>query len=257
MSANPTDQFRLDGKVALVTGGSRGLGKEMVMAFARVGADVVISSRKQDACDALAKEVENQTGQRALGLAAHVADWDAMDDLAAKALDHFGHVDVLVNNAGMSLLYDDIRNVDEAHYDKVMDVNLKGTFRLSAVLGGSMMDGDGGSIVNVSSIAASQASPIEMIYGVAKAGMHNLTKSFARAFAPTVRVNCIMPGPFMTDISKAWTPAMIEGLNRTIPLGRGGEPDEIVGAALYFASDASRYTTGAILKVDGGAIYGN
>ena len=257
MSANPTDQFRLDGKVALVTGGSRGLGKEMVMAFARVGADVVISSRKQDACAALAKEVENETGQRALGLAAHVADWDGMDDLAAKALDHFGHVDVLVNNAGMSLLYDDIRNVDEAHYDKVMDVNLKGTFRLSAVLGGSMMDGDGGSIVNVSSIAASQASPIEMIYGAAKAGMHDLTKSFARAFAPKVRVNCIMPGPFMTDISKAWTPAMIEGLNRTIPLGRGGEPDEIVGAALYFASDASRYTTGAILKVDGGAIYGN
>ena len=257
MSANPTDQFHLDGKVALVTGGSRGLGKEMVMAFARVGADVVISSRKQDACDALAKEVENETGQRALGLAAHVADWDAMDDLAAKALDHFGHVDVLVNNAGMSLLYDDIRNVDEAHYDKVMDVNLKGTFRLSAVLGGSMMDGDGGSIVNVSSIAASQASPIEMIYGAAKAGMHNLTKSFARTFAPKVRVNCIMPGPFMTDISKAWTPAMIEGLNRTIPLGRGGEPDEIVGAALYFASDASRYTTGAILKVDGGAVYGN
>ena len=257
MSANPTDQFRLDGKVALVTGGSRGLGKEMVMAFARVGADVVISSRKQDACDALTKEVEHETGQRALGLAAHVADWDAMDDLAAKALDHFGHVDVLVNNAGMSLLYDDIRNVDEAHYDKVMDVNLKGTFRLSAVLGGSMMDGDGGSIVNVSSIAASQASPIEMIYGAAKAGMHNLTKSFARTFAPKVRVNCIMPGPFMTDISKAWTPAMIEGLNRTIPLGRGGEPDEIVGAALYFASDASRYTTGAILKVDGGAVYGN
>lgn len=257
MSANPTDQFHLDGKVALVTGGSRGLGKEMVMAFARVGADVVISSRKQDACDALAKEVENETGQRALGLAAHVADWDAMDDLAAKALDHFGHVDVLVNNAGMSLLYDDIRNVDEAHYDKVMDVNLKGTFRLSAVIGGSMMDGDGGSIVNVSSIAASQASPIEMIYGAAKAGMHNLTKSFARTFAPKVRVNCIMPGPFMTDISKAWTPAMIEGLNRTIPLGRGGEPDEIVGAALYFASDASRYTTGAILKVDGGAVYGN
>ncbi len=257
MSTNPTDQFRLDGKVALVTGGSRGLGKEMIHAFARVGADVVISSRKQDACDALAKEVENETGQRALAIGAHVADWNAMDALAAKALDHFGRVDVLVNNAGMSLLYDDIRNVTEEHYDKVMDVNLKGTFRLSAVLGGAMMDGDGGSIVNVSSIAASQASPIEMIYGAAKAGMHSLTKSFARAFAPKVRVNCIMPGPFMTDISKAWSPAMIEGLNRTIPLGRGGEPDEIVGAALYFASDASRYTTGSILKVDGGAIYGN
>lgn len=257
MSADPTDQFRLDGKVALVTGGSRGLGKEMVLAFARVGADVVIASRKQEACDALAREVEQQTGQRALAVAAHAGKWDECDALASKALDTFGHVDVLVNNAGMSPLYDDIRNVTEALYDKVMDVNLKGAFRLTAVLGSAMRDGDGGSILNVSSTAASQASPGEMVYGAAKAGLHNCTKSFARAFAPKVRVNCIMPGPFMTDISKAWTPEMIEGLGRIMPLGRGGEPDEIVGAALYFASDASRFTTGAILKVDGGAIYGN
>lgn len=257
MPTDPTDAFRLDGKVALVTGGSRGLGKEMVMAFARVGADVVISSRKQDACESLAKEVERETGRRALAVGAHVADWNAMDDLAAKALDNFGHVDVLVNNAGMSLLYDDIRSVDESHYDKVMDVNLKGTFRLSALLGSAMAEGSGGSIINISSTAGSQASPVEMIYGAAKAGMQNLTKSFARAFAPKVRVNCIMPGPFMTDISKAWTPEMIEGFSRIIPLGRGGEPGEIVGAALYFASDASRFTTGALLKVDGGAIYGN
>ncbi|CAM9261799.1 unnamed protein product [Discosporangium mesarthrocarpum] len=257
MSADPTDQFRLDGKVALVTGGSRGLGKEMVLAFARVGADVVIASRKQEACDALAREVEQETGQRALAVAAHAGKWDECDALASKALDTFGHVDVLVNNAGMSPLYDDIRNVTEALYDKVMDVNLKGAFRLTAVLGSAMRDGDGGSILNVSSTAASQASPGEMVYGAAKAGLHNFTKSFARAFAPKVRVNCIMPGPFMTDISKAWTPEMIEGLGRIMPLGRGGEPDEIVGAALYFASDASRFTTGAILKVDGGAIYGN
>ena len=257
MSTQPTDLFRLDGKVALVTGGSRGLGKEMVLAFARVGADVVIASRKQEACDALAREVEQTTGRRALAVSAHAGKWDECDALAHRALDTFGKVDVLVNNAGMSPLYDDIRNVTEALYDKVMDVNLKGAFRLTAVLGGTMKDGDGGSIVNVSSTAASQASPGEMVYGAAKAGLHNFTKSFARAFAPTVRVNCIMPGPFMTDISKAWTQEMIEGLGRMIPLGRGGEPDEIVGAALYFASDASRFTTGAILKVDGGSVYGN
>lgn len=257
MTKQPTDLFRLDGKVALVTGGSRGLGKEMVLAFARVGADVVIASRKQEACDALAREVEQTTGRRALAVSAHAGKWDECDALAHRALDTFGKVDVLVNNAGMSPLYDDVRNLTEALYDKVMDVNLKGAFRLTAVLGGAMKDGDGGSIVNVSSTAASQASPGEMVYGAAKAGLHNFTKSFARAFAPTVRVNCIMPGPFMTDISKAWTPAMIEGLGRMIPLGRGGEPDEIVGAALYFASDASRFTTGAILKVDGGSVYGN
>ena len=182
MTKQPTDLFRLDGKVALVTGGSRGLGKEMVLAFARVGADVVIASRKQEACEALAREVEQTTGRRALAVSAHAGKWDECDALAHRALDTFGKVDVLVNHAGMSPLYDDIRNVTEALYDKVMDVNLKGAFRLTAVLGGAMKDGDGGSIVNVSSTAASQASPGEMVYGAAKAGLHNFTKSFARAW---------------------------------------------------------------------------
>ena len=120
----------------------------------------------------------------------------------------------------------------------------------------AMADGDGGSIVNVSSIAADQPTPAEIPYGAAKSGLHNITKSLARAFAPKVRVNCIMPGAFMTDISKAWSPEMRAGLERTVPLRRGGAPSEIVGAALYFASDASRYATGSILKVDGGAAYG-
>jgi NAD(P)-dependent dehydrogenase (short-subunit alcohol dehydrogenase family) len=257
MSDDPTSAFRLDGKVALVTGGSRGLGREMVLAFARMGADVVISSRKAEACEALAHEVEQTTGQRAIGIGCHVGEWDQCDALAQRALDHFGHVDVLVNNAGMSPVYGDVLEISEALWDKVLGVNLKGAFRLTAVLGSAMRDGDGGSIIGVSSIAAAQATPGEIPYGAAKAGLHNLTKSFARAFAPRVRVNCIMPGPFLTDISKAWPPAMLEGLKRGIPLGRGGEPDEIVGAALYFASDASRYTTGAILKIDGGAVYGN
>jgi NAD(P)-dependent dehydrogenase (short-subunit alcohol dehydrogenase family) len=257
MPDDPTAAFRLDGKVALVTGGSRGLGREMVLAFARVGADVVIASRKAEACEALAREVEQTTGQRALGVGCHVAEWDQCDALARRALDHFGHVDVLVNNAGMSPVYGDVLEISESLWDKVLGVNLKGAFRLTAVLGSAMRDGDGGSIIGVSSIAAVQATPGEIPYGAAKAGLHSLTESFARAFAPKVRVNCIMPGPFMTDISKAWPPAMIEGLKRSIPLGRGGEPDEIVGAALYFASDASRYTTGAILKIDGGAVYGS
>ena len=255
--ADPTSLFRLDGKVALVTGGSRGLGKEMVKAFAAMGADVVIASRKKDACDELAKEVERETGRRALAVGCHVGQWEECDALARQALDHFGHVDVLVNNAGMSPLYSSISEVSEDLYDKVMSVNLKGAFRLTAVLGQAMMDGDGGSIIGVSSVAAVQPSPVEIPYGAAKAALHNLTKSFARTFAPRVRVNCIMPGAFMTDISKAWPEAMVEQLNRMIPMGRGGEPDEIVGAALYLASDASRYTTGTILKVDGGVAYSN
>jgi NAD(P)-dependent dehydrogenase (short-subunit alcohol dehydrogenase family) len=254
---DPTSLFRLDGKVALVTGGSRGLGREMIMAFAAVGADVVIASRKKEACQDLASEVERKTGQRALAVRCHVGHWDECDALAKQTLDHYGRIDILVNNAGMSPLYSNITDVSEALYDKVMDVNLKGAFRLTAVLGQAMMEAEGGSIIGVSSIAAAQPSPAEIPYGAAKAGLHNLTKSFARTFAPKVRVNCIMPGAFMTDISKAWSPEMVEQLRRTLPLGRGGEPDEIVGAALYLASDASRYTTGTILKVDGGAAYSN
>jgi len=255
--ADPTSLFRLDGKVALVTGGSRGLGREMVKAFAAMGADVVIASRKQDACDELAREVADETGRRALGVGCHVGHWDECDALAEKALDHFGRVDVLVNNAGMSPLYPSITEVSEELFDKVIGVNMKGAFRLTAVLGQAMMEAEGGSIIGVSSIAAVQPSPAEIPYGAAKAGLQNLTKSFARTFAPKVRVNCIMPGAFMTDISHAWPEAMVAQLKKTIPLGRGGAPDEIVGAALYLASDASRYTTGTILKVDGGAAYAN
>ena len=249
------DAFSLAGKVAVVTGGSRGLGREMVLAFARRGADVVVASRKAEACQALAREVEEQTGRAALGVGCHVGRWTDCDHLVERALERFGHIDVLVNNAGMSPLYPSLAELSEELYDKVLAVNLKGPFRLSARIGTHMAGGRGGSIINVSSIAAVQPTPVEAPYGAAKAGLHNITLSMARAFAPRVRVNCIMPGPFMTDISKAWPRPMIEGLKRAVPLGRGGEAHEIVGAALYFASDASSFTTGSILKVDGGAAY--
>ncbi len=253
---DPTAQFRLDGKVALVTGGSRGLGKEMILAFARCGADVVIASRKVEACSALAKEVEEETGRKALAVGTHVGKWDECDELARRALDHFGKVDILVNNAGMSPIYPSIVEITEALYDKVMDVNLKGAFRLSAVLGNAMMEGDGGSIIFVSSIAAIQPSPGEVPYAAAKAGVHSLTKSLSRAFAPKVRVNCIMPGAFLTDISKAWPKEMQEAMEQAVPLQRGGNPDEIVGAALFLAGNASRYATGGVIKIDGGAGHG-
>jgi NAD(P)-dependent dehydrogenase (short-subunit alcohol dehydrogenase family) len=250
------DLFDLTSKVAVVTGGSRGLGREMVLAFARRGADVVIASRKPDACEALAREVTNETGRTALGVPFHAGRWEDNDRLAEAAYQRFGKVDVLVNNAGMSPLYSSLPEVTEELYDKVLAVNLKGPFRLSSLVGSRMAQMDGGSIINVSSVAAVQPTPGEVPYGVAKAGLNNLTLALARAFAPRVRVNCIMPGPFLTDISKAWDmEAFEQGARRGIPLQRGGRPDEIVGAALYLASDASSYTTGAVIKVDGGAVY--
>ena len=247
--------FDLTGKVAVVTGGSRGLGRAMVLAFAQHGADVVVASRKLDPCEALADEVRAATGREALAVACHVGRWADCDALVERSYERFGRVDVLVNNAGMSPLYPSLPEVTEALFDKVLAVNLRGPFRLSSLVGTRMAAGEGGSIVNVSSVAAVQPSPLELPYATAKAGLNALTVGLARAFAPKVRVNCIMPGPFLTDISKAWSPEMVRGLERGVPLGRGGEPGEIVGAALYFASDASSFTTGAVLKIDGGAAF--
>jgi NAD(P)-dependent dehydrogenase (short-subunit alcohol dehydrogenase family) len=247
-----TDLFDMTGKVVLVTGGSRGLGREMVLAFAERGADVVIASRKIENCEAVAAEVRS-LGRRALSVAYHAASWQGADDLAAAAYAEFGRIDVLVNNAGMSPLYPSVDAVTEDLYDKVMGVNLKGPFRLSAVVGTRMVADGGGSIIFVSSIASQRPSATELVYGPAKAGLNALTYGLARTLGPTVRVNCIVPGPFLTDISKAWDMAAFErSAKQGFALQRGGEPHEIVGAALYFATAAGSYTTGTTLNVDGG-----
>ncbi len=248
------NRFDMTGKVALVTGGSRGLGREMVLAFAEAGADVIIASRKLDSCEATAREVRERTGRRALPVACHVGEWDQVEQLAETAYKEFGKVDVLVNNAGMSPIYDHVNNVTEALYDKVLDVNLKGPFRLTAMVGTRMTEGDGGSIIMVSSTASQHPGANVISYAAAKAGLNAMTIGFAKHFAPKVRVNCIIPGPFLTDISKAWDlEAFKKNAKATIPLQRGGEPEEIVGAALYFATEASSYTTGALLTVAGGS----
>ena len=244
----------LSGKVALVTGGSRGLGREMVLAFAAAGADVVIASRKLDACQRLADEVLTGSGRRALPVSANVSSWEDCGALVEAAYGEFGRVDVLVNNAGMSPLYPSLGEVGEALFDKVIGVNLKGPFRLSALVGERMVADGGGSIVNISSVASLRPTAGELPYAAAKAGLNVLTEGFAKALAPTVRVNTIMCGMFRTDIAKAWgDPAVIDAMaKRTVPLGRIGEPSDIIGAALYFASDDSAYCTGASLRLDGG-----
>src|SRR5512140_1799912 len=241
-------------KIALITGATRGLGHEIALAFARAGADVVVASRKREACEATAREIE-ALGRRALAVPCHVGEWSQVDALVDAAYRHFGRVDVLVNNAGMSPLYPSLVEVSEALWDKVMAVNLKGPFRLSALVGSRMAAGTGGSIINISSVAAVRPTPVETPYGAAKAGLNALTIAFAHAYGPKVRVNCIMAGPFLTDISKAWDVELVRTmLEARAALKRAGSPDEIVGAALYFASEASSFTTGAVLQVDGGQL---
>lgn len=245
--------FDLTGKVALVTGGSRGLGREMAMAYAERGADVIVASRKLDACEAVAGEIGDRFGRRALPVAANVSSWQDCDNLVEAAYDTFGRVDILVNNAGLSPLYPSLDAVEESLFDKVIAINLKGPFRLTASIGTRMAGGEGGSIINISSVGAIRPQPEFLPYAAAKAGLNTLTEGFALAFGPTVRVNGIMAGRFRTDIAKAWDLDAVNAAAKTgIALQRVGEPNEIVGAALYFASSAASYCTGTILRLDGG-----
>jgi len=242
-------QVDLSNKIAVVTGGSRGLGREMVLAFAKAGADVVIASRKLDACEEVAREVE-KLGRRALPIAAHVGKWDDNDKLADAAYKQFGRVDILVNNAGMSPLAPSLAETSEALFDKVVDVNFKGPFRLSVLVGEKMVASDGGVIINFSSTASFKPEPHTVPYGGAKAAINAMTVSLAKAFAPKVRVNCIAPGPFLTDVSTVWREN--KAFEQALGLKRFGQPNEIVGTALYLASDASSYVTGQVIRVDGG-----
>jgi NAD(P)-dependent dehydrogenase (short-subunit alcohol dehydrogenase family) len=240
--------FDLTGKVALVTGGSRGLGYQMVRAFAEHGADTIIASRKLDACEAVAEEVR-ALGRRALGVQVHAAKWDSIDRLIESAYDAFGRIDILVNNAGMSppMLS---HEVTEALFDSVVGLNFKGPFRLATQVAKRMSDGDGGVIINVSSSGALVPLPAVVPYGSAKAALNAMTRSLATEYGPKVRVNTLSPGPFLTDISNAWTPEARERADNA--LGRPGRPEEIVTAALFLASPASSFTSGATIRVDGG-----
>jgi NAD(P)-dependent dehydrogenase (short-subunit alcohol dehydrogenase family) len=242
----------LSGRVALVTGGSRGLGRAMVDGFAHAGADVVIASRSLESCQKAAAEVTAATGRAALPYSVHVGRWDQLDGLVDAAYDRFGRVDVLVNNAGMSPLYDSVDTISEELFDKVIAVNLKGPFRLAALVGARMAASGGGSIINISSAGAVRPRADIVPYAAAKAGLNAVTVGLAHALGPSVRVNTILAGTFLTDVSKSWDADAFAARAQRFALKRGGQPDEIVGAALYLASDASSYTTGAIIPVDGG-----
>lgn len=242
--------FDFTGKVVLVTGGSRGLGAAISRAFAEQGADVIIASRNAESCERLADEIVKEFGVRAVGIGAHMGRWDEIDRLVEAAYAQFGKVDVLVNNAGMSPISDSSLETPEALFDKVVAVNFKGPFRMTALIGSRMNAGDGGSIINISSIGAIRPQPEYAPYSGAKAALNAVTIAHAFEFAPKVRVNAILPGSFRTDIAKAWSPEKEANIKSAIK--RYGEPEEIVSTVMYLASDHSSFTTGALIGVDGG-----
>lgn len=247
MNAN-TGLFDLSDKVVLVTGGSRGLGYQMVKAFAGHGAHVVIASRKLEACEQVAAEVR-ALGRRALAVACHAGQWNEVEALVETVYAEFGRIDVLVNNAGMSPAVP-THEVTEALFDKVVGLNFKGPFRLSALVAQRMAQGEGGSIINISSTGGLRPAPQIIAYAGAKAALNAMSVGLAQEYGPKVRVNTISAGPFLTDIAKAWPAERREQCDNA--LGRPGLPEEIITTALYLASPHSSYTTGSLIKVDGG-----
>ena len=249
-----TDIFDVNDKVVMITGGSRGLGKAMSLAFAERGAKVVVASRKLEECENVAAQIRERGGD-ALPLTCHVGQWDALEESLEQVIQHYGRIDVLINNAGMSPVAPSLLETSEALFDKIIDVNLKGPTRLTALAATKMAESGGGSIINISSLASYQPTPLTTVYSAAKAGLNALTAASAQEYASAgVRVNCIVCGTFDTDAAAGFVrnedtlPYVVE----PIALKRVGEPSEVVGAALYFASDASSYTTGTCISVDGG-----
>lgn len=247
-----TNLFDMTGKTVLVTGGSRGLGRAMVQGFAEAGADVAIVSRKLENCQAVAREVE-RLGVRAFAHGCHVGHWDEIEPMFDAVWTHFGKVDVVVNNAGMSPTYPSLGAVTEKLFDSVVGVNFKGPFRLCAVAGERMYAAGGGSIINMSSIASLTGTPGTAPYGGAKAALNLISQAFAAAYHPKVRVNTVLVGPFATDVAQHWPdPPDPDRPGRTKGGLRVGLPQDMVSTALYLAADASHYVTGAAIRVDGG-----
>ncbi len=248
------DNFFLKGKVALVTGGSRGIGKAVALGLAKAGADVALTSRKLPDLEAVAGEIK-ALGRKALAVAAHVGRLEEIAGLVAKVKDEFGRIDILVNNAATNPTIDSALDIQERAWDAIMNLNLKGLFFLSQAIAKLMKEQGGGTIINISSVAGITPD-ILPVYSISKAGVIMATKVMAKEWAKyNIRVNAIAPGLVKTRFSEAlWSnPEILQGALAGTPLGRIAEPDDMVGAVIFLASDASTYVTGQVLAVDGGA----
>lgn len=248
--------FDLQGKVAVVTGSTKGIGRAMVQGLAEAGASVVVSSRKQDLCDEVARQVAASTGAETFGLACHVGDWDGIGPFVDAVVARFGAIDVLVNNAGINPAPTTVMDMTLEYWRKMFSVNLEGPLRMAQQVAPVMRDNGGGSIINIVTMAAYSGGSNVCAYGASKAALINLTKSMAQEWAPwNIRVNALCPGPFDTE--------MVQGAERVRPgftdmiaegtlMKRVAEAPEIVGPVLYLASDASSYVTGDEISVSGG-----
>jgi len=248
------EQFHLQGKVALVTGGSRGIGRSIALGLADAGSDVVLASRKLPDLEAVAQEIAHR-GRKALAVAANVRQVPEIESLVKKAMDEFGHIDILVNNAGTNPTFGSVFDVEEGVWDVTMGLNLKGYFFLSQAVGRLMKDKGGGSIINVASTAGIHPDLGLGVYSITKAGVIMLTQVLAQEWGQyNIRVNAIAPGVVKTRLSALlWsTPEIRKMVEGNTALGRVAEPDEMVGAVLFLASDASSYVTAQTIVLDGG-----
>jgi dehydrogenase/reductase SDR family protein 4 len=247
--------FSLEGKVALVSGGSRGIGRACALAFAENGADVVVSSRKLAGLDAVAEEIKAR-GRKGMAVASHIAKVEESANLVEKVKAEFGRIDILVNNAGTNPYFGPIIDAEEWAWDTTMNVNLKGPFILSQLVARVMRKQGGGTIINTASVGGMRPGQMQGIYSITKAGLIMLTKVMATEWGKyNIRVNAIAPGVIKTRLSEAlWKePAVGEAATKRTALGRLGEPEDVAGAVLYLASDASSYVTGETIVISGGS----
>jgi len=248
-------QVDLNGRVALVNGGSRGIGEAIAKGLARCGATVIVSSRSLEGVQAVADAI-NADGGKAVAKTCHAGRLDEIKALFNAIKDEFGRLDILINNAATNPFAGLAGDLPPEAFDKTVDVNLKGPYYMMSAAVGLMAESGGGSIVNVASIAGLKALPMQAVYSMTKAGLISLTQAYAKEYGKAgIRVNAILPGVVETKFAEALTQdPRIQKWMASIPAGRHGQPDDMVGGVLFLVSDEAAYTTGHSLIMDGGAL---